>query len=172
MGLGDVVLDQARLACFDAVPAILPRVLPHLASARPKRRACAAAAIGELARHPSAAKQRPALIGKLVSAAARAETAYDLASVVIAIGRLGGDTRTWLGDPRPGIHGSAALAPALVEDQRATDILIEMSRSPETFTASFGDSAPPHHFMIGPPRDLFAEALQGRVRERRAPDAA
>lgn len=138
-GLSDVVLDQARLACFDAVPPILPRVPPHLASARPKRRACAAAAVGELARHPSAAKQRPALIRELESVAARADTAYDRASIVIAIGRLGGDTRMWLGDPRPGIHGSAALAPALREDQRATDILIEMSRSPETFNASFGE---------------------------------
>lgn len=54
-GPGNVVLDQARLACFDAVPEILPRVLPHLASARPKRRAYAAGAVGELARHPSAA---------------------------------------------------------------------------------------------------------------------
>lgn len=168
--LGGGVLDQARLACFDAVPVILPRVLPYLGSACPRRRACAAAAVGELARHPSAAQQRPARIRELESVAARADTTYDLASVVIAIGRLGGDTRAWLEDPRPGVYGCAALALALAEDPRATAFLIEISRSPEVFTASFGDMAPPHHFMISPQRDLFAEALQGRVRQRPASD--
>jgi hypothetical protein len=163
-GLGELVLDQASLACFDAVPAILPRVLSHLSSALPRRRVCAAAAVGELARHPSASARRPALIRELTSMATSADTTYDLASIVIAIGRLGGDTRQWLGDPRPGVRGSAALAPALADDERATEVLISMSRSLEAFITSFGDMAPPQHFMIPPQRDLFAEALSDRAR--------
>jgi hypothetical protein len=168
-GLGELALDQASLACFDAVPTILPRVLPHLPSALPKRRVCAAAAVGELARHPSASARRPALIRELTSMTTSIDTTYDLASIVIAIGRLGGDTRQWLDDPRPGVHGSAALAPALANDERATAVLISMSRSQEAFTTSFGDTAPPQHFMIPPQRDLFAEALSNRARGPVAP---
>ncbi|WP_046506169.1 hypothetical protein [Streptomyces odonnellii] len=53
-GLGELVLDQAALACFDLVPALLWRTLPHLASERARRRTCAAAAVGSLARSPQA----------------------------------------------------------------------------------------------------------------------
>jgi hypothetical protein len=45
-GLGGLVLDQAALACFDLVPTLLRRTLPHLASERAGRRTCAAAAVG------------------------------------------------------------------------------------------------------------------------------
>jgi hypothetical protein len=37
-GLGELALDQAGLACFDAVPAILQRVLPNLTAENPRRR--------------------------------------------------------------------------------------------------------------------------------------
>ncbi|MGI5254464.1 hypothetical protein [Actinacidiphila glaucinigra] len=33
-GPGELVLDQAALACFDLVPVLLRRALPHLASER------------------------------------------------------------------------------------------------------------------------------------------
>lgn len=62
-GLGELVLDQAAPACFDLVPALLQRTLPYLASERSRRRACAAAAVGSLARHPAATAQRPKLLG-------------------------------------------------------------------------------------------------------------
>jgi len=52
--LGELVLDQATLACFDIVPEVLQRVCPHLASGSARHRVCAAAAVGALARHPSA----------------------------------------------------------------------------------------------------------------------
>ena len=50
---GELVLDQAALACYDLVPALLRRTLPYLASERGRRKPCAAAAVGSLARQPS-----------------------------------------------------------------------------------------------------------------------
>ncbi|MFI0965933.1 hypothetical protein ACH4S8_31740 [Streptomyces sp. NPDC021080] len=60
-GLGELVLDQAVLACYDVVPELLRRALPYLASERAGRRTCATAAVGSLARHPSASGQLPSL---------------------------------------------------------------------------------------------------------------
>ncbi|MEV7176356.1 hypothetical protein [Kitasatospora sp. NPDC093679] len=165
-GRGQLVLDRAGLACFDAVPGILTRVLPHLASGRSRHRACAAAAVGSLARHPSAAARRPTLLERLVSTARAAESPYDLATVVLAIGRLGGDTRPWLGDPHPGVRGCAALAPGLADDDTAARVLAELTRSPRAFAASFGDMAPPLQFQSEPYRRLLTPALLRQVDAR------
>lgn len=165
-GVGELVLEQARLACYDAVPELLRRTLPHLTRARPRHRVCAAAAVGALARHSTAEPRRPALVSSLESMAAAAESMYDLATYVIAIGQLGGDTRRWLTDPRPGVRGCAALAPGVAGDAAASTVLAELSRSPRAFAASFGDMAPPMHFMIPPYRNLLTQALIERVRDR------
>ncbi|WP_404962126.1 DUF4259 domain-containing protein [Streptomyces sp. 147326] len=117
--LGELVLAQASLACFALVPSLLRRVLPHLASERGSRRACAAAAVGALARHPSASSQRPALLKQLTSMARAADSSHSLATILIAIGHLGGDTRPWLTDPHAGVRVCAAVAPGLGNDTAA-----------------------------------------------------
>ncbi|WP_406274308.1 hypothetical protein OH779_39005 [Actinacidiphila glaucinigra] len=109
-GPGELVLDQAALACFDLVPVLLRRTLPHLASERARRRTCAAAAVGSLARHPAASGQRPGLLDQLTSMARAADSPHDLATIVIAIGHLDGDTRPWLADAHAGVRACAALA--------------------------------------------------------------
>lgn len=164
-GPGDLVLDQATLACFDSVPEILGRVVPHLASERARHRAAAAAAVGALARHPSASAQRPALLEELASMAERADSSHDLATIVLAIGQLEGDTRPWLRDPHPGIRGCAALGPGVADDESATRVLLELAQSPRAFAASFGDMAPPTHFQMAPYPPLIVLALLDRVHE-------
>ncbi|MFJ1598751.1 hypothetical protein [Streptomyces sp. NPDC088261] len=98
-GLGELVLDQAALACFDLAPTLLRRALPHLASARPLSRTSAAAAVGSLARNPSASARRPALRQQLTSTAQAAGSAHERATIVVAVGDLGGDTRIQAGPP-------------------------------------------------------------------------
>ncbi|MGW1536681.1 hypothetical protein [Streptomyces aureus] len=159
-GLGALVLDQAALACFDLVPTLLRRTVPHLASERARRRTCAAAAVGALARHPSALTQRPVLLEQLMSVADAAQSAHDLATILIAIGHLGGDTRPWLTDPNAGVRGCAALASDLAGDDAADRVLLELARSPREFGESFGDMAPPLQFQFQPYQDLLASGLR------------
>ncbi|MGW7409953.1 hypothetical protein ACWGI9_40755 [Streptomyces sp. NPDC054833] len=72
-----------------------------------------------------------------------ADSSYDLATILIAIGHLGGDTRPWLTDPHAGVRVCAALAPDLAGDDTADQVLMELARSPQAFGKSFGDMAPP-----------------------------
>lgn len=154
-GLGELVLDQAALACFDLVPEFLRRALPYLASERARRRTCAAAAVGSLARHPAAAAQRPELLKQMTSLAQAADSSYDLATFLIAIGHLGGDTRPWLTDPHAGVRVCAALTPGLADDDTANQVLMELARSPQTFGKSFGDMAPPFQLQTKSYWDLL-----------------
>ncbi|WP_427920565.1 hypothetical protein [Streptomyces sp. cg40] len=159
-GVGELVLDQAALACFDLVPTLLRRTLPYLTSERARRRACAAAAVGSLARHPAASAQRPELLNQLTSMARAADSSHDLATMVIAIGHLGGDTRPWLADPHAGVRTCAALAPDLADDDAADQVLMELEQSPQAFGTSFGDMAPP--------LQLQSKSYQDRLTGRRA----
>lgn len=157
-GRGELVLDRAALACFDLVPMLLPRMLPHLASERVHRRTCAAAALGSLAAHPAVSVQRPALRARLTSMARAAASPYEHATLLIAIGRLGGDTRPWLTDPHTGVRVCAALAPGLTGDETAERLRRELADSPGEFGASFGDMAPPLQFQSKPYQDLLSPA--------------
>ncbi|MFE2912256.1 hypothetical protein ACFXI0_15240 [Kitasatospora indigofera] len=157
-GLGELVLDQAALACFDVVPVLLRRTLPYLASERVRRRTCAAAAVGSLARHPAASAQRSELLQQLTSIAQAADSSYDLATIVIAIGHLGGDTRPWLTDSHAGVRACAAQAPGLAGDDTAEHVLLELERSPQAFGKSFGDMAPPLQLQS----QSFQDMLTGR----------
>ncbi|MFD8418495.1 hypothetical protein [Streptomyces sp. NPDC059466] len=155
-GLGELVLDQAALSCFDVVPVLLQRTLPYLASERARRRTCAAAAVGALARHPAASAQRSELLKQLTSMALAADSSYDLATMVIAIGHLGGDTHSWLTDPHAGVRVCAALAPDLAGNDTAEHVLMELERSPQAFSKSFGDMAPPLQLQSQSLQDLLA----------------
>lgn len=161
-GLGELVLDQAAVACFAVVPGVLERVTPRLDSARARHRVCAAAAVGTLAQHPSALAQRPALVQRLAEMAAVADSSYDLATILMAIGQLGGDTRPWLSNPHAGVRGCAALAPELAGDEAATRVLRELALFPRAFGESFGDMAPPLQFQAKPYQDLLGRGLVWR----------
>ncbi|MGW4604912.1 hypothetical protein ACWENS_16775 [Streptomyces sp. NPDC004532] len=154
-GLGELVLDQATLACFDLMPTLLRQTLPHLASERVARRTCAAAAVGALARHPSASAQRPVLLERFASMARASESPYELATLLVAMGHLGGDTRYWLTHPNAGVRGCAALAPGLAGDDTAERVLLRLARSPRAFSQSFGDMAPPLQFQFEPYQGLL-----------------
>lgn len=170
-GLGGLVLDQARLACFDAVPEVLNRVLPHLSGGDVRNRAAAASAVGVLARHPSATARRPTLMVQLASMAGDtsvAESSHAVATILIALGLLGGDTRPWLADPDPGVRGCAALAPGLAGDVAATEVLVQLSRAPRAFGVSFGDRLPPPQALqVRRFSGLLTDALLERVRDPR-----
>lgn len=170
--VGELVLDQAALACFDLAPSLLLCVLPHLASERGNRRACAAAAVGALARHPSASSRRPALVERLTAVGRAADSPYGLATVLIAIGRLGGDTRPWLTSPHAGVRVCAALAPGLAGDDAANRTLLELTRSPHAFAESFGDMATPPQLRCKPYQDLLTDELLRRVDDAAARDRA
>ncbi|MFC6599975.1 hypothetical protein [Kitasatospora paranensis] len=152
----------AALACYDAAPELLSAVVPHLVADRPQQQACAAAAIGRLARHPAAAAQRPALLDRIERLAEHATGAYERATLVYAIGDLGGEPRRWLDDPTPAVRGSAAVAETLAQDKAAVQVLLTLARSPRAFGASLGDMAAPVQFMVRPCRDQLAEALVRR----------
>ncbi|MEU9979382.1 hypothetical protein [Streptomyces sp. NPDC051014] len=137
---------------------LLRRTLPYLASERARRRTCAAAAVGALARHPTAAAQRPELLKELTSMARGSDSSHDLATISIAIGSLGGDTRPWLTDPHAGVRVCAALAPDLADDATASQVLMELERSPQAFGKSFGDMAPPLQLQS----KSFQDLLTGR----------
>ncbi|MET7988330.1 hypothetical protein [Streptomyces sp. NPDC005281] len=163
-GLGELVLDEAALACFDLAPLLLRRVLPHLASERAGRRRCAAAAVGSLARHATASAQVHSLREQLTSMAwAASSSSYEAATILISIGHLGGDTRPWLADPHAGVRACAALAPGLTGDDTAGRLRRELACSPGVFTESFGDMAPPLQFQFKPYQDLLTPVGPQRV---------
>ncbi|MFI0965932.1 hypothetical protein ACH4S8_31735 [Streptomyces sp. NPDC021080] len=87
-----------------------------------------------------------------------ADSSYEVATILMAIGHLGGDTRPWLTDPHPGVRVCAALAPGLAGDGRADRIRRELARLPRAFTESFGDVAPPLQFQFKPYQDLLTPA--------------
>ncbi|MFD9125709.1 hypothetical protein [Kitasatospora sp. NPDC059571] len=84
-----------------------------------------------------------------------ADSPYDLATILIAIGHRGGDTRTWLGHPHAGVRGSAAPAPARGGDDGAAQVLQRLAQSPHAFRTSFGDLAPPLQFQFEPHQNLL-----------------
>ena len=155
------------LACYDAAPELLARVLPHLGAERSRQRVCAAAAIGRLARHPAAATRRRPLTDQLDEMAKGTEEANERATLVFAIGDLGGTPRHWLDDPSPAVRGCAALAATLADDQAATDVLLALGRSPRAFAASLHGLAGTLQFMVPPYPDLIAETLVQRVDDPR-----
>lgn len=94
-----------------------------------------------------------------------ADSAYERASLVFAIGDLGGTPRRWLDDPVPAVRGCAALAETLAGDDAATKVLLDVSRSPRAFAASLGGAFGPPAFSAAPFQDLIARAVVRRVRE-------
>ncbi|MFI5530699.1 hypothetical protein ACIA8O_19375 [Kitasatospora sp. NPDC051853] len=160
-GPGELVIERAALACGDLAPGLLRRVLPYLESEHGRRRALAAAAVGSLALDASGTGQCPLLVERLAGVARAASgDPYDLATVLLAVGRLGGDTRPWLTDPHLGVRVCAAMAPGLAGEAAAER---ELAVSPRAFVESFGDMAPPPQFQSGPYGDLLTARSFRRV---------
>jgi hypothetical protein len=83
------------------------------------------------------------------------ESPYELATLLIAMGHLGDDTRSWLTHPSAGVRGCAALAPGLAGDDTAERVLLRLAQSPRAFSQSFGDMAPPLQFQFEPYQGLL-----------------
>jgi hypothetical protein len=58
-----------------------------------------------------------------------------------------------------GVRGCAALAPVLVGDDTAMQVLLGLAQAPRAFGESFGDMAPPLQFQSEPYQGLLASAL-------------
>jgi len=62
----------------------------------------------------------------------------DRTSMLLGLGELGGATTKWLTNPELGVRVGAALAPALAEDETATNVLRSASLDPAALDSTFG----------------------------------
>ncbi|GAA2338362.1 hypothetical protein OKJ48_09910 [Streptomyces kunmingensis] len=148
---------QSELACLALIPRLVETVLSYFDDPRIVWQGWLAAALAMLSCHPLVADQRPAFAARVEQKTRAATRDGEVATYLIALGGLGGDTRPWLNSPHLGIRASAAMAedPA---DNAATEILRALSEEPGAYLASFDeDFAPPAQFMTG--RDPLAEAI-------------
>ena len=157
-GIHDLVRAQSELACLALVPRLVETVLSFFNDPRIAWHGWLAATLAALSRHPLVADQRPAFATRVEQKTRAATRDGEVATYLIALGDLGGDTRPWLNSPHPGIRASGAMAEDLVGDGTAAAILRALSEKPGTYLASFDkDFAPPAQFMTG--RGPLAEAI-------------
>ena len=157
-GIRDLVRAQSELACLALVPHLCQTVLSRFDDPRITWHGWLAATLAQLSRHPLVADQRPTFAARVEQKARAATRDGEVATYLIALGDLGGDTRPWLNSPHLGIRASAAIAEGLAGDRTAAEILRALSEEPGTYLASFDrDFAPPAQFMNG--RDPLAEAI-------------
>ena len=157
-GVHELVHAQSELACLALVPRLVETVVSFLDDPRIVWHGWLAATLAQLSRHPRVADQRPFLATRVATKTHTATRDSEVATYLIALGDLGGDTRPWLDSPHLGIRASAAMAEGLACDGTAARILRALSEEPGVYFASFDkDFAPPEQFMTG--RDPLAEAI-------------
>lgn len=157
-GIHDLVRAQSELACLALVPRLVRIMLSFFDDPRIVWQGWLAATLAMLGRHPLVAGQRPAFATRVEQKARAATRDGEVATFLIALGDLGGDTRPWLNSPHLGIRASAAMAEDLAGDGTAAGILRTLSEEPGAYLASFDNGfAPPAQFMTG--RDPLAEAI-------------
>lgn len=157
-GIHDLVRAQSELACLALVPRLVETVLSVSDDPRIVWHGWLAATLATLSRHPLVTDQRPVLATRVEQMTGAATRDGEVATCLIALGDLGGDTRPWLDSPHPGIRASAAMAESLTGDGTAAGILRALSEEPGAYLASFDKGfAPPAQFMTG--RDPLAEAI-------------
>jgi hypothetical protein len=157
-GIHDLVCAQSELACLALVPRLVETLLSFFDDPRIVWHGWLAATLAMLSRHPLVRDQRPAFATRVEQKTRAATHDVEVATYLIALGDLGGDTRPWLNDPHPGIRASAAMAEDLAGDGTAAMILRALSEEPGAYLASFDkDFASPAQFMTG--RDPLAEAI-------------
>lgn len=157
-GVHDLVRAQSELACLALVPRLVETLLSFFDDPRIVWHGWLAATLAMLSRHPLVADQRPAFATRVEQKARAATRDGEVATYLIALGDLGGDTRPWLNSPHLGIRASAAMAEDLAEDGTAAMILRALSEEPGAYLSSFDkDFAPPAQLMTG--RDPLTEAI-------------
>jgi hypothetical protein len=157
-GIHDLVRAQSELACLELVPRLAETVLSVIDDPRIRWQGWLAATLATLSRHPLVADQRRVFATRVEQKTRAATRDAEVATYLIALGDLGGDTRPWLNSPHLGIRASAAMAEDLTGDDTAGAILRALSEEPDAYLASFAKGfAPPAQFMTG--RDPLAEAI-------------
>ena len=94
-----------------------------------------AATVAALARHPDVADRRPALAALIERTAETERDDRELATMLIALGDLGGSPQAWLDHGHFGVRASAAPVAALSGNAGVRRLRAETARSPE---ACFG----------------------------------
>jgi len=157
-GVHDLVHAQSELACLALVPGLVETVLSFLDDPRIVWHGWLAATLATLSRHPLVVDRRPVLATRVEQMTRAATRDGEVATCLVALGDLGGDTRPWLDSPHRGIRASAAMAESLTGDATAAEILRVLSEEPGGYLASFDKGfATPAQFMTG--RDPLAEAI-------------
>lgn len=169
---GWVLLTAAQVDCYDLLPELFAAVEPSLAVRHPSRlRLVAAAAAAMLVRHPALTHRHPDILAHHLSeVAGLAISPHELGSLLIGIGELGGEPRTFLDHPHGGVRICAALAPALSSEPSAIDVLVTAAHDPGAVSTTFGTRPVPQAIDMLP---VLINALCERVRDfNRLLDAA
>ncbi|WP_426503410.1 hypothetical protein ACPPVO_38035 [Dactylosporangium sp. McL0621] len=133
--LGDTVYTRAIAGCRSVVPALLTTARAALADADATVRAAAAATVAACATALPPGTASPA--EALAARAADAADADERAALVLALGDLGLSPRAFLSDPHPGVRACAALAPALADDEAATEEILTALANPAAIDTWF-----------------------------------
>ena len=121
---GDVYMARAVLNSRLVLPEIAPRVLAQMTSSDSRVRQSAANAAAKFANAMADQDFKRGVLSTLETMALNANT-KDRAALVLAIGELGGEPRTFLNDPEFVVRSCAALAPALAQDPIATALILQ-----------------------------------------------
>lgn len=157
------------LSCADVLPEVFPALWP-VPSAWPSRaRALAASAASMLVRHPALTHRRTEVVALHQQAARDSTDRWECACYLLGLGELGVAPRAWLADERLGVRVCAALAPALADDDTATEVLVRAAEHPRAFDHAFEEPfvAPPYRLRWLPQfRERASRVLIRTVCER------
>ncbi|MEU7020221.1 hypothetical protein ABZ990_06135 [Streptomyces sp. NPDC046203] len=156
---GDLVLAEAALACWDLLPELVGPVTAFLDDPDPGIRAGAWATTAELLAHPGAADRLPVFLPRLAGAAEAAVSVRERASLVLDLGRLGGDPAPFLTDPDPLVRCAAALTGPLADAPAAHEELLLAAVRPDALDPLAGIPG----FGGHSPRQVLIATLTGRV---------
>ncbi|GAA2473756.1 hypothetical protein [Winogradskya humida] len=120
---GQVLIAAARVDCFDFLPECFAPLSTLLAPSQPEElRAAAASATALLVAHPSLRRYHDEITAYHAEQACQGSPRYR-ESMVLGLGELGVTPTKWLSDAELGVRVSAALAPGLVGDETAAEVL-------------------------------------------------
>lgn len=159
-----LVHEASQLACFDVFPKLAATVVKFLDDERIVQRGWIAATLAALARHPSLAEQRPEFAAHVEHLAHAQRDERELATLLLALGDLGGEPRAWLTHPHLGVKTSAALAQSMAGDSTAARLRENLLQAPGDYFASFSPGVGPAQFMAPPYDTNFGEKLLQRAR--------
>ena len=141
---------------FAVLAELIDVVLPLLDHRDIEIRAWATDLVTELGRSPRASAQVPALIELLGERVASATERHDRVTLVIDIGRLGGDTSPWLDDADQAVRACSAL---YVSTPEATREIIAALANPDCYPVWFAEVS----YSIGGMRHQLLTNLLHRV---------